>query len=369
MDESLYHYSLAITMTLMTFFGLHMLLARVPERKIFANFLLSRRLVGVALLILAANYSVHLFYTLRLRDVHATILMNLGTYFICYWLFSSAMITLLDNRYLTSKKFCIHLGMWVVYESFVVIASLFLSDDVQMIAIIILAAWLITYGTFLSVRILKKYYRAVKMFEETHSDEIEAYIQWMSIFTYWAIGFGVGCGLLTFLPDEYIFIWILASIPFYVYLYCCYQNYLLFYEQVEIAIMEDEEQEEEISHSSESDDSDAVHSDIGAQLESWVMREGFTLPGITLKDLAALFGTNRTYLSEYINTVYHNNFRDWITDLRIEYSKRIMLTQPDTKILEISELSGFLSHSHFSKKFAEKEGCTPARWREEHTSK
>lgn len=40
------------------------------------------------------------------------------------------------------------------------------------------------------------------------------------------------------LPDEYVYIWILSSIPFYVYLYHCYQNYLLFYEQVETA-MED----------------------------------------------------------------------------------------------------------------------------------
>ena len=44
-----------------------------------------------------------------------------------------------------------------------------------------------------------------------------------------ALLFGIGCGLLTFLPDEYVYIWILSSIPFYVYLYCCYQNYLLFY--------------------------------------------------------------------------------------------------------------------------------------------
>ena len=31
--------------------------------------------------------------------------------------------------------------------------------------------------------------------------------------------FGVGCGLLTFLPDKYVFIWILSSIPFYSYLF------------------------------------------------------------------------------------------------------------------------------------------------------
>ncbi|MGN0229354.1 MAG: AraC family transcriptional regulator [Muribaculaceae bacterium] len=32
-------------------------------------------------------------------------------------------------------------------------------------------------------------------------------------------------------------------------------------------------------------------------------------------------------------------------------------------MLEISEHSGFLSLSHFTKTFTEKEGCSPARWR------
>ena len=61
MDQSLYHYSLCITLSLMLFFGLHMLFARIPEKNIFRNFLLSRRLMGTALLVLSGNYCVHLF--------------------------------------------------------------------------------------------------------------------------------------------------------------------------------------------------------------------------------------------------------------------------------------------------------------------
>ena len=56
-------------------------------------------------------------------------------------------------------------------------------------------------------------------------------------------------------------------------------------------------------------------------------------------------------------------FRDWITDLRIDYAKRRMNEFPQQKILEIAEASGFMSLSHFSKTFSEKEGCSPARWR------
>lgn len=96
-----------------------------------------------------------------------------------------------------------------------------------------LAAWLVIYGLFLTRRLLRAYHRVIRIFDDTRADDIGAYIKWLSIFTYWAVTFGVGCGLLTFLPDEYVYIWILSSVPFYIYLFLCYLNYLLFYEQVE----------------------------------------------------------------------------------------------------------------------------------------
>lgn len=353
----------------MLFFGFHMLFARVPEKKIFSNFLLSRRLMGTALLVLAANYSVHLFVALRLKDVNTTILMNMATYFLCYWLFSSAMMTLLDSSYVTSRRLAFHLVLWLAYAASACAVSQFISDTcVQTVATVALAAWLVIYGSFLAIRLLRTYARAIRMFENTHSDDIGAYIRWLSIFTYWAIGFGVGCGLLTFLPDEYVFVWILSSIPFYIYLYCCYQNYILFYEKVENAFLEDLEMaktdETKPGNDSAADnDIPVYHSDIARRIEEWVNGEGFRKPGITLNELSLQLCTNRTYLSEYINSVYHVSFRDWISDLRIEYAKRLMKQSPQLKIHEVSETSGFLSISHFSRTFSEKEGCSPARWR------
>ena len=369
MNESLYHYSLSVSMPLMLFFGFHMLLARLPEKKIFSNFLLSRRLMGVALLLLAANYSVHLFYAIRLKDVIATILMNMSTYFLCYWLFSSAMMTLLDNTYITRVRFTKHIAMWVAYVAASVgVVLLPHGSQMQVVATIVLAALLVLYGVFLASRLLRTYYRAVKMFENTHSDNVEAYIRWLSVFTYWAVGYGVGCGLLTFLPNEYVFIWILSSIPFYIYLYCRYQNYFLFYEKVENALMEEIGMQE-----SEKDDMATVaadaevipeyHAEISRSIEEWIKSEGFCKSGLTLNDLSLQLCTNRTYLSAYINSVYHKTFRDWISDMRIDYAKRIMKQHPQMKLQEVSDSSGFLSLSHFSRTFSDKEGCSPARWR------
>lgn len=362
-----------MALPLMLFFGLHMLFARTPEKKIFANFLLSRRLMGTALLMLAANYAVHLFFAIRLKDLNATILMNLVTYFACYWLFSSAMMTLLDNRYITRRRQLTHLAMWVIYlASAGVVLLCFHDTQLQTWGTIALAIWLIGYGLFLSIRLFRTYYRSIRMVTNTHSDDIEAYIRWLSIFTYWAIGFGVGCSVLTFLPDAYVFIWILSSIPFYIYLYCCYQNYMLFYEQVESAFQEDIELGEmdnslPMDEASMNEVVPAYHQEIERRIMEWIDAEGFRKQGITLNELALLLCTNRTYLSAYIHSVYQVSFRDWITDLRIEYAKRTMRQQPQLKIQEISEQSGFLSLSHFIRTFNDKEGCSPARWRKSQT--
>ena len=53
---------------------------------------------------------------------------------------------------------------------------------------------------------------------------------------------GSGCGLFTFIPEKFAFIWILSSIPFYIYLFCSYMNYMLFYERVETALETESQQ-------------------------------------------------------------------------------------------------------------------------------
>ena len=239
MEPSIYNYSLCIALPLMSFFGFYFLFAKTPEKAIFENYLRSRRIMGVAILLLAANYSVHFFFGIRFKNANAAILMNLSTYFLCYWLFSSALTTLLYRFYITKRRLRTHICLWILFSILSGIVLLLLPKGIlQATAMFALATWLVIYGLYLTHRLLKTYHKVIRIFNDTHADDIGAYIKWLSIFTYWAVIFGVGCGLLTFLPDEYIYIWILSSVPFYIYLFLCYLNYLLFYEKVENA-MED----------------------------------------------------------------------------------------------------------------------------------
>lgn len=370
MEPSIYNYSLCIALPLMSFFGFYFLFAKTPEKSIFENYLRSRRIMGVAILLLAANYSVHFFFGIRFKNANAAILMNLSTYFLCYWLFSSALTTLLDRFYITKRRLRTHICLWILFSILSGIVLLLLPKGIlQTTAMFALATWLVIYGLFLTRRLLKTYHKIIRIFNDTHADDIGAYIKWLSIFTYWAVIFGVGCGLLTFLPDEYIYIWILSSVPFYIYLFLCYLNYLLFYEQVENAMEDGMTSEEENlcdTTNQKQEQKQATpfyHAEIEKKIKGWIDTDGYIRPGLTIKELSDKLQTNRTYLSEYIKTKYEMSFRDWITGLRIEYAKRLLAQNPRLTVADISEKSGFLSPSHFIRMFKENAGCTPVKWK------
>ena len=83
MEPSIYSFSLCTALPLMLFFGFYFLFAKTPEKKIFKNYLRSRQIMGIAMLLLSANYSVHFFFGIRFKNADSAILMNMSTYFLC----------------------------------------------------------------------------------------------------------------------------------------------------------------------------------------------------------------------------------------------------------------------------------------------
>ena len=366
MDYAVYEHSLGVALVLMLFFAAYFLAGKTPDKPLFAPYVRSRRIMGAALLVLCANYSVHLFGSLRSLHPGAAILMNLSTYFLVYWLFSAALIVLLDRFYVTRRHFLRHLACWGAFTALAAAVLIVVPPGaVQQAGLACLALWLLAYGLRLARRLIRTYRRAVRLCDDTHSEHIAAYIRWMSVFTWWAVIYGVSCGLLTFLPDRYVFLWVLSSIPFYIYLYWSYMNYLLFYEQVESVLEQEQPGTADAAPAAGGvpPDMPTYHADIRKRLGAWVGRQGYTRPGLTIEELAGALGTNRTYLAAYIKSTYHASFREWIAGLRIEYAKQMLVRHPELTVAAVSEASGFLSLSYFTKIFAEKEGCPPSKWR------
>ena len=86
---------------------------------------------------------------------------------------------------------------------------------------------------------------------------------------------------------------------------------------------------------------------------------------LTLQKLAQHLGTNRQYLSNYINQEKHETFYDYINDFRLMEAKSL-LDSKDTEnqhsLEEISMMSGFNSYATFLRSFKKKFGQTPSQY-------
>ncbi len=88
-------------------------------------------------------------------------------------------------------------------------------------------------------------------------------------------------------------------------------------------------------------------------------------PKLTLSELALRVGTNRTYLSNYINQTLHQTFFDYINSLRLTYATELLVSTNLT--LEVlAERSGFNSLSTFRRCFLQTYGCSPSAYKKEH---
>lgn len=87
---------------------------------------------------------------------------------------------------------------------------------------------------------------------------------------------------------------------------------------------------------------------------------------ITLEILAKRVLTNRTYLSEVINSHYQMNFSKWINELRVNEARKLLANKENNKfsIEAISEQVGFASLSAFNTNFKRITGLTPSYFRE-----
>ncbi len=86
---------------------------------------------------------------------------------------------------------------------------------------------------------------------------------------------------------------------------------------------------------------------------------------LTLQKLAQHLGTNRQYLSNYINQEKHETFYDYINDFRLAEAKALLDgkgTENQHSMEDISVMAGFNSYATFLRSFKKKYGQTPSQY-------
>lgn len=104
--------------------------------------------------------------------------------------------------------------------------------------------------------------------------------------------------------------------------------------------------------------------EIGRKIRALMVEQHYFLRNdLKIGDVVKEVGSNRTYVSSYINRTFHCSFSDYMNNLRIEYAKKLLTSSPcNTKLTQIAEESGFTNEPSFYRNFKKFTGMTPADW-------
>lgn len=104
---------------------------------------------------------------------------------------------------------------------------------------------------------------------------------------------------------------------------------------------------------------------ISELIADWRQQQGFGVSDLNSTTLATRLNIPKRILVQYLREVEGKTFRIWLSDLRLEEAKLLILQHPDYSNETIAEACGF-SRSHLQVKFKESTGLTTNDWRESH---
>ena len=87
-------------------------------------------------------------------------------------------------------------------------------------------------------------------------------------------------------------------------------------------------------------------------------------PKLNIVELSMSVGTNRTYISNYINQQLHTTFYEYVNKWRVKRAKEL-LSSTSLPLEDIATQSGFNSLSSFRRYFTKSMGTTPQAFRKE----
>ena len=94
-------------------------------------------------------------------------------------------------------------------------------------------------------------------------------------------------------------------------------------------------------------------------------RQYYLDTALTLQKLASHLGTNRQYLSNFINREKQKTFYEYINDFRVEAAKHLLdgwSNWNEHSMEDLAAMSGFNSYSTFLRQFVKKYGVSPSQY-------
>ena len=103
---------------------------------------------------------------------------------------------------------------------------------------------------------------------------------------------------------------------------------------------------------------------IQKSLDQWCRDLGYKDCNVNMLTLSYTLCISKNELSLFFDQCLHSNFRIWLSEIRLNAAKKMMLEYPDYSNDIISAECGFSCRTHLYRIFKTKEGCSPTEWRD-----
>lgn len=355
--------------------GAALLIIKVPDNAGHMSYSRLKNISAITMLLFGAEifFQWLIRFYLEIADPMLSVSAYLFAFFVANLLIMSGFCSAMAPRLFERRQRLYAISVTAFYMILLTVVYLLPGRRLQSYGLLLCCGLLFLLACVCIYKSVVIYRSAINDLRTYYSDVVENLIRWMP-----GVGFGIMLFFLsapiTCLCPRWIGINQLAlGIIMMIYTFVCIINFSLNYNKVAVAITPSAlgENEAKLAENSDNEDTmstttslnDSLRDILHVKAQRWIERGGYRTPGITIEHVARDMGTNRSYLSRYLNELCHVNFYEWVAQLRIEEAQSLMRTHPSMLIEQIAMRVGFTSASTFSSTFKKIVGITPYKWR------
>lgn len=355
-----YRFITFIVLCLTHFFSVVLLIIKTPKTESLRGYRISKYILAVAYAMVTVFNAVELLMDDVFSDERYVLLNTLTASSLQLFLVSATLIILINPGYFNFRIFLRELLLPCVLS---IVAFILLDREETTAFNLVLLAFQLYFG-LQCVRYLLEFNKekkeTLRKLDNYFSSETNIRkIQWITQTFIALIFMGIMALLSCILPKYFLIPFTALYFVFYFFLGMKHINFVFYFNEYELIF----------NHSSGSSApvKPNMHPLYWEQLEKavteWEKNGYYREPGLTIEQVAMQLNTNRTYVSNFINQVKMQSFKEWINLLRIEESKRLLLDKPELRVSEIGVMVGLPDKSNFGRLFTRNTGSSPQLWR------
>ncbi len=366
-DEPLfgvYRFITFLSICLTHFFSVVFVLLRTPKTPALHGYRLSKYVMAVAYALVAIFNAIELLMEDVFTDGQFILLNTVVLSSFQIYLLSASLIMLINTHYFKIRNFLFELlpTAFLGIISYILLLNGFSSIFNYALGVFI------AYFSFQCVRYSMSFFNeranTIRKIDNFFSSETNTRkLLWITQTFIALMCMGVFAMLSCIIPKIFLIPFSVLYFIFYFFLAMKHLNYMYYFHEYEFVFNAQTDNNDSTTSSNN-------HSITWEQLESailkWEKTHYFMEPGLTIEQVATQLNTNRTYLSNYVNQIRQQSFKEWINQLRIEEAKRLLLDKPFIHVGEIGMMVGLPDKSNFGRLFSRSTGVSPQTWRKQH---